>query len=216
MSPYVYNSSNELTSTPAATFTYDSNGNTLSKVDSSGTTTYNWDFENRLASVVLPGSGGTVTFKYDPLGHRIQKSSTNGTTNYLYDGSNSIAELDAVGALLSSYAQSAGVDEPLAEIRGATAGFYEQDDLGSITSLTDSTNALANTYTYDSFGTLIGSTATLTNPFQYTWRDFDLEAGLRYYRARYYDPVDGRFIMKILQNCGEAKTISTLMCGTIL
>jgi YD repeat-containing protein len=74
MSPYVYNSSNELTSTPAATFTYDGNGNTLTKVDSSGTTTYNWDFENRLASVVLPGTGATVTLKYDPFGRRIQKA----------------------------------------------------------------------------------------------------------------------------------------------
>ncbi|HWZ43831.1 MAG TPA: RHS repeat-associated core domain-containing protein, partial [Candidatus Saccharimonadales bacterium] len=34
----------------------------------------------------------------------------------------------------------------------------------------------------------------LTNPFQYTGRDFDSETGLRYYRARYYDPVVGRFI----------------------
>ena len=25
---------------------YDGNGNTLTKADSSGTTTYNWDFEN--------------------------------------------------------------------------------------------------------------------------------------------------------------------------
>jgi YD repeat-containing protein len=31
MSPYAYNSSNELTSTPSATFTYDNNGNTTSK-----------------------------------------------------------------------------------------------------------------------------------------------------------------------------------------
>ncbi len=30
------------------------------KVDASGTTTYNWDVENRLTSVVLPGSGGTA------------------------------------------------------------------------------------------------------------------------------------------------------------
>jgi YD repeat-containing protein len=66
-------------------FTYDANGNTLAKVDSSGTTTYGWDFETQLTSLVLPGAGGTVTFKYDPFGRRIQKSSSSGTTNYLYD-----------------------------------------------------------------------------------------------------------------------------------
>ena len=40
-------------------------------VNSSGTTTYAWDFENRLTSITLPGSGGTVSFNYDPFGRRI-------------------------------------------------------------------------------------------------------------------------------------------------
>jgi len=33
--------------------TYDLNGNTTTKTDSSGTTTYAWDFENRLTSVTF-------------------------------------------------------------------------------------------------------------------------------------------------------------------
>jgi len=194
MSPYAYNSSNELTSTPATTFTYDSNGNTLTKADANGTTTYNWDFENRLGSVVLPGSGGTAAFKYDPFGRRIQKSSASGTTNYLYDGSNSVAELGAAGTLLASYAQGAGVDEPLAELRNGTAGYYNQDGLGSITSIVEASGALLNSDTYDSFGSLTDSTGSFANPFRYTGRDNDSETGLRYYRARYYDPAVGRFI----------------------
>ncbi len=44
-------------------------------VDSNGTTSYAWDYENRLTSVALPGTGGTVTFKYDPFGRRVQKVS---------------------------------------------------------------------------------------------------------------------------------------------
>ncbi|MGC2464517.1 MAG: hypothetical protein WA517_04920 [Candidatus Acidiferrum sp.] len=47
---------------------FDYNGNTLTKVVGSNTTSYAWDFENRLSSVTLPGSGGTVSFKYDPFG----------------------------------------------------------------------------------------------------------------------------------------------------
>ncbi|PYU04149.1 MAG: hypothetical protein DMG33_14940 [Acidobacteria bacterium] len=39
----------------------------------SNTTTYAWDYENRLSSVTLPGSGGTVSFAYDPFGRRIKK-----------------------------------------------------------------------------------------------------------------------------------------------
>ena len=55
---YNYNTSNELTSTSAATYAYDNNGNTTSKTTSAGTTSYSWDFENRLASATLPGTGG--------------------------------------------------------------------------------------------------------------------------------------------------------------
>jgi len=57
---YTYNSSNELTSNSAASYTYDSNGNTLTKTISGASTRYTWDFENRLTSAVLPGSDGTV------------------------------------------------------------------------------------------------------------------------------------------------------------
>ena len=191
---YSYNSSNELISTPNLSFTYDSNGNTLSRTSSGATTQSTWDFENRLSSVVLSGSGGTVTFKYDPFGRRIQKSSGGGTTNYLYNGVNIIEEVNSTGALLTHYTQNEGVDKPLAQLRSGTTSYYEQDALGSVTSLSNSAGNLANTYIFDSFGNLSVSTGSLTNPFQYTGRDYDSETGLRYHRARYYDPIVGRFL----------------------
>jgi RHS repeat-associated protein len=55
-------------------------------------------------------------------------------------------------------------------------------------------HALAATYTYDSFGNLISSTGAVTNSFRYTAREFDTETDLYYYRARYYDPLIGRFV----------------------
>ena len=192
---YNYNASNELTSTSAATYSYDNNGNTLSKTTTAGTTSYTWDFENRLASVTLPGTGGTVNFKYDPFGKRIEKvAPTTGTTIYAYDGANITGEVGAGGNLLAYYTQGAGIDEPLAT--GGTGGtyFYHGDGLGSITSLTGGSGQLANSYVYDSFGNLTASTGTVTNPFQYTAREFDSETGVYYYRARYYDSISGRFL----------------------
>ncbi|HEV3481173.1 MAG TPA: RHS repeat-associated core domain-containing protein [Candidatus Acidoferrales bacterium] len=194
VSPYAYNGSNELTSKPGATYTYDNNGIMLTKTDSTGTTTYTWDFENRLTSVALPGSGGTVTFKYDPFGGRAQKSSLLGTTNYLYDGADSLEEVDTTGNVLARYTRGPGIDQPLAEVRSGTSSYYEADGLGSVTSLSNSSGALANTYTYDSFGNLTASTGTLTNPLRYTAREFDSETGTYFYRARYYDPTTGRFL----------------------
>jgi RHS repeat-associated protein len=195
---YSYNSSNELTSNSAASFTYDANGNMLTKSNASGATQYAWDFDNRLSSVTLPGSGGAVTFKYDPLGRRIQKAftqnSTTITANYIYDGASAIEEVDGNGNLLAHYAQGKGIDEPLAQLRSGASGFYEQDGLGSVTSLSNMTGALANTYVYDSFGNLTVTTEAFSNPFQYTGRDSDPESGFRYYRTRYYDSAIGRFI----------------------
>ncbi len=197
VSPYSYNTSNELTSLPGTTYTYDNNGNTATKVVSGATTSYTWDYENRLAQVTLPGTGGTVTFKYDPFGRRVQKSftvgSTTTTTNYLYDGANVLEEVNNAGTLQARYTHSSGIDEPLAEKRGTTASYYEADGLGSVTSLSNTSGALANTYTYDAYGKLTASTGTVVNPFRFTGREFDGETGIYEYRARYYDAPTGRF-----------------------
>ena len=193
---YSYNTSNELTANSLGGYTYDANGNTLT--DPSGKS-YSWDFENRMTQAVVPGTnGGTTTFKYDPFGRRIQKSGPLGTTNYLYDGmganSNVIEEIDSSTNVLASYVQGAVVDEPLAEIQGSTTDYYEADGLGSIASLSNSAGALASSYVFDSYGKLTASTGSVTNPFQFTGREFDSESGLYYYRARYYDSTVGRFL----------------------
>ncbi|MBZ5679177.1 MAG: RHS repeat-associated core domain-containing protein [Acidobacteriia bacterium] len=171
-------------------YTDDNNGNTLA--DASGKN-YAWDFENRLASTTVPGTG-LVTFRYDPFGRRVQKSGPNGTTNYLYDGDNLLEEVDNSGNVLARYTQGSEFDEELSELRSGTTSYYQADGLGSITSLSNSGGALANTYSYDFFGKLTASSGTLANPFQYTGRESDSEAGLYYYRNRYYDQNVGRFV----------------------
>jgi RHS repeat-associated protein len=188
------NSSNELTSRPGVTYTYDSNGNMLTSVSGANTTHYTWDFENRLTSVQLPGSGGTVSFKYDAFGRRVYKSSSSTTSIYAYDGDNLIEETNSAGTAVARYTQGLNIDEPLAMLRGSTTSYYSADGLGSVTSLTNTSGANAQTYTYDSFGNLTASSGSLTNSFRYTAREFDAETGLYFYRARYYDPASGRFI----------------------
>jgi RHS repeat-associated protein len=202
VSPYSYNASNELTSTPNAAYGYDLDGNAVTKNDSTGITTYAWDFENRLTSVTLPAGGGTVTFAYDPFGRRIEKASSAGTSIYagVYpersrrDGDNLVEETNSSGAVVARYSQGLNIDEPLAMLRSGATDFYEADGLGSVTSLSNTAGALAQTYTFDSFGKQTASSGSLTNPFQYTGREFDPETSLYYYRARYYDPASGRFL----------------------
>ena len=109
-------------------------------------------------------------------------------------GASVIEEVDGSANVLARYIRGYGVDEYLSEVVSGTASYYEQDGLGSPTSLSSSSGALMNTYTYNSFGKLTASTGTLTNPFQFTGHEFDSETGLHYFRARYYDPGVGRFL----------------------
>lgn len=132
--------------------TYDANGNTTSKMDSTGTTDYSWDYENRLTSVTLPASAGTVTFKYDPFGRRIEKVSPATTSIFVYDGGNLVETANSSGTEIASYTLTQNIDESLAMLRGATTSYDQQDGLGSVTSLSNTAGALAQTYTYDSFG----------------------------------------------------------------
>src|SRR5437870_7850708 len=89
-------------------------------------------------------SGGTVSFKYDPLGRRIYKSSSAGTSVFAYDGDNLVEETNSSGAAVARYSQ--GIDEPLAMLRSGGTNYYEQDDLGTVTSLSNGAGALAQTY----------------------------------------------------------------------
>ncbi len=170
------------------------NGSAATKNDSTGITNYAWDFENRLTSVTLPGSGGTVSFKYDPFGRRIYKSSSAGTSTYAHDGQNLIEETNSSGGVVARYAQGLNIDEPLAMLRGGTTSYYHADGLGSVTSLANAAGSPAQTHTFDSFGKQTASSGSLTNPFHYTARESDPETSLYFYRARYYDPGLGRFL----------------------
>jgi RHS repeat-associated protein len=79
-------------------------------------------------------------------------------------------------------------------LRSSTTSYYELDGLGTVTSLSAGAGALAQTYTFDSFGRTTASSGSLANAFQYAGRELDTESSLYYMRSRYFDPATGRFI----------------------
>jgi YD repeat-containing protein len=111
---------------------FDYNSNTQTTTDSTGITTYTWDFENRLTSVALPGTGGTINFKYDPFGRRIYKSSLTATSVYAYDGDNLVEEANSSGAVPARYEGTQNIDEPLAMLHGGGTSYYHANGLGSV------------------------------------------------------------------------------------
>jgi RHS repeat-associated protein len=76
-----------------------------------------------------------------------------------------------------------------------TPYYYHADGLGSITGLSDATGTMVQTYSYDAFGNVTPS-GNVSQPFMFTGREYDAETSMYFYRARYYDPVVGRFVTR--------------------
>jgi len=197
---WAYNAANQLLNDGTFSYTYDSNGNQLTKTTGAVTTTYTYSPENQLVQATLPGT--TATYTYDGLGRRIQKEVNGVKTRYLYDQKDLLLEYDGTNALTARWMHGAGIDEPLLMERdvdssgsfSSTERFtYHADGLGSITELTDSTGTVVRSYYYDAFGQLINQTGTLVNPYGFTAREYDPETGLSHYRARDLDHRTGRF-----------------------
>jgi RHS repeat-associated protein len=116
--------------------------------------------------------------------------------------------------MLASYVQNLQVDDPLSFNKQGQTYYYHKDALGTITSLTDESGSIVQTYEYDSFGDITSQTGSIDQPFTYTGREYDAESGLYYYRARYYDARVGRFLSEdpmlsfVNSQCSDSNTIS--------
>jgi RHS repeat-associated protein len=90
-----------------------------------------------------------------------------------------------------------GIDQPVSmtEIGDSSSPYYyHYDALGSVVALSDSTGATVQTYEYSVYGQVAVEDANHPNPYMFAGRRFDMEIGLYYNRARYYNPFTGRFL----------------------
>jgi RHS repeat-associated protein len=183
------NPANRVGSVGAANFTFDAQGETASKTDNTGTTNYQWDARGRLTQVTLPNSQ-VVSYGYDTLGRRTTAMAAGLTTNFLYDRRSVVSDADSDGTV-TNYINAGGTDEKLEQSSGNGALYFTQDRLGSTTSLTDAAGNVAESEAYGPFGSTTGSASTR---YGYIGRELDAQTGLMLFRARWYDPQQGRFL----------------------
>ena len=191
-SSYSYQAFNQQVTANSNTYAYNTNGNLISKTDASGSWSYTWDYENRLKQASKSG-GVTVIYAYDVMGRRIQRtSSTGGTAKFVYDDADVVRDLDGNGATVADYLNGPGIDNKLRQATGGTASYFITDHLSTTRALTDASGNIASSLGYDSYGNLTSGSASTR--YAYTGREIDSDVGLIYYRARWYDPQQGRFI----------------------
>lgn len=205
---------NRMTTDGTYTYEYDAEGNRTAKesISTGERVEYVWDFRNRLERVIFKDDMGatvaSVRYIYDAQNHRIAKlfdTDGNGdlerTEGYIHDGDDLIlaftdADGDGVGsgALTERFLYGAAVDEILAEEQIDTPGsagdtlWQLADHLGTIRDIADDSGAVVNHIVYDAFGNIIDETApTVLHRFGFTGREHDIETGMRYHRARYFD-----------------------------
>jgi RHS repeat-associated protein len=202
-SSVTYAAPERLASAGTAVFTYDGEGNLITRTTSgaAASTVYHWNADHRLLRIDYP-TGGVSTYKYDPLGRRIESNDNGTITRYIWDAFNVHADYDANNNLLAAYtltptgAGSAAAASPavvLEATRGGAPSFYLHDGINSTVATTDASGAVTARYRYDSFGRPglgNGSEARYT----YAASQYDAASGLYYMRDRYYDPSTGRLL----------------------
>lgn len=181
--------------------------NTISKYeygyDDTGNRTNSYDRENRLISAT--SASLAVNYVYDSLGRLIERrtSGASVTTNRMYyAGWQLIAEYNVAGTLQRKYVYGPGMDEPVRVTASNTNYYFDADGLGSVTEITDSTGAKAESYSYDVYGAptiytgsgVVTNRSTVTNRLLFTGRDKDSDTGWYNARYRYYSPTQGRFV----------------------
>jgi RHS repeat-associated protein len=199
---YVTGSGNRLLSDGTYTYDYDAEGNRTRRTNllTQAVDLYTWDYRNRLTSIVSKTSiTGTVTqtvgYEYDVDDQRVKKTVDGVVENYFIDRNQIAFVTDGGGNETFHYLYGLNVDQVLAQDSSTGMLWTLADRLGSIDLLTDEDGVVVDKRSFDSFGRVLNQTnPSVSFRYGYTARELDLESGLHYYRARYYDSNVGRFI----------------------
>ncbi|MEM9701811.1 MAG: RHS repeat-associated core domain-containing protein, partial [Planctomycetota bacterium] len=177
-----------------------------------------WDHGGRLTEIAFRAVGGalqkSVAYDYDAWGRRIGKAvdtDGDGTVDrgerYVWDGTGGFGHVNDVvltydlsGNLVRRTLVGPGADQLFAVEDGSgDVDWALGDHQGSVRDWAERASGTASVVdhlAYDSYGGVLSQSDPTRGPpaYAYTGREWDADAELYYYRARWYDPVAGRFI----------------------
>jgi len=186
---YSYNNANMLLARGGNSYTNDANGNTLS----GGGRTSTWDGENRMTQCVTATDTSSFVYGADGLRRRATVNGT--TTDFVLEKQSVVRERQGSSNVATYFLGLRGPEYRRNDSTGVVR-WYLYDGLGSVLGEMDTSGNITATRKYDVYGVVRTSTGTSTSSHKFVGslgHASEDGTGLTYMRARYYDPVSGRF-----------------------
>ena len=192
---YLYNAKNQLIAeeSPAdrKQFSYDRQGGIIEEKNAAGIRLFSYNSRHQQTRVETE-TGSVQENRYDAEGLRFELLKNGRRTSFVYHNGELLQE-EGREAQKTSYHLGAGME---AFRRGQELSYYHRDEQLSTVFVTDGHRNVQNSYQYDAFGMSLGTTEKLNNRIRYTGQQYDELTEQYYLRARYYNPVAGRFMQE--------------------
>ena len=195
---YHYNRKNQLTSRRSCgehiTYTYDQQGNLLEAAGAEGRMVFSYNVFHQQTAVTMP-DGKHLENRYDAEYLRAGMVENGTVATFSYHNGELLAESSPEGDIISRYIPGYGV---AAGWNREKSGYhyYHLDEQNSTAYITGRGGEIENRYEYDAFGVLQNSREEFHNRILYTGQQYDQTSGQYYLRARFYNPVLGRFVQE--------------------
>ena len=192
---YLYNEKNQLTAEESPVdrkqFSYDRQGGIIEEKNAAGIRLFSYNSRHQQTRVETE-TGNVQENRYDAEGLRFELLENGRRTSFVYHNGELLQE-EGREEQGTSYHLGAGME---AFRRGQELSYYHRDEQLSTALVTDGHRNVQNSYQYDAFGMSLGTTEKLNNRIRYTGQQYDDVTGQYYLRARYYNPVAGRFMQE--------------------
>lgn len=192
---YLYNEKNQLVEeeSPAdrKQFSYDRQGGIIEEKNAAGTRRFSYNSRHQQTRVEIE-NGNVQENRYDAEGLRFELLENGRRTSFVYHNGELLQE-EGREEQGTSYHLGAGME---AFRRGQELSYYQRDEQLSTVFVTDGQGEIRNSYQYDAFGISLETTEQLNNRIRYTGQQYDELTEQYYLRARYYNPVAGRFMQE--------------------
>ena len=130
--------------------------------------------------------------RYDGEGLRHEMEENGRLIKFLYNEDREVVAEETSNGTITRYIRGLGIISSDSE-EAKTYYHYVSDEQGSITHVLSEDAEILNHYSYDAFGNIIEKTEKVENRFCYNGEMLDPVTQQYYLRARFYNPVIGRF-----------------------